>query len=197
MESKPTEFNCTACLNLNSVDCSCCRVCGTRKPGEGFWDVSALALTYAIRPTPLDITGKMIPIEPLGYADMAHSSSFEVCTELPTREQSLRLMGLSGMSSLSCDWGRVVQNINGLLLVNHVYNEYGASGGPVLDRLGRIVGVLSCVHPDEKSKAFIEPIAKFVKLLQKHDFKGNRHNSHTCRYCQLHPRIKTKFCFSV
>jgi hypothetical protein len=198
MESKPTQFNCSACLTLNSVDKICCANCGIRKPGEGFWDVSALALTYAIRPAPLGVVGRSIALEPTGYAALTPASpALDVCTELPTREQSLRLMGLSGLSSLSCDWGRVVQIINGLLLVNHVYNEYGASGGPVLDRLGRLVGVLSCVHPDEKAKAFIEPAGKFVKLLQKHTFQHNRHDPQTCNYCQQHPLVKNKFCFNI
>ena len=193
-EGRPTLFNCSACLQENSVANHYCSSCGLVKPGEGFWDVSALALKYAIIPTPRLSKDNSVRIEPIGLADVSNHPSYDVCPELPTREQSLRLLGLSGLSSLSSDFGRVMQIMNGLLLVN-VYNDNGASGGPVLDRLGRLVGVLSCVNPNESAKAYIEPITKFVELLQKHTFIENIHDPQYCNICEAHPLLKNKFCW--
>lgn len=192
-EGKPTVFNCSACLNENPVSSRCCSNCGLAKPGEGFWDVSALSLKYSIIPTPRLSKEGFVSIEPIGLADVSNHPSYDVCPDLPTREQSLRLLGLSGLSSLSSDFGRVMQIMNGLLLVN-VYNDNGASGGPVLDRLGRLVGVLSCVNPNETAKAYIEPIAKFVELLQRHTFIDNIHDPQ-CQICEAHPLLKKKFCW--
>lgn len=180
-------------MTENSVSNRYCSRCKLRKPGEGFWDVSALALTYSIMPTQRLSMDNCVRIEPVGFANFTNLKAYDVCSEMPTREQSLRLLGLSGLSSLSSDFGRVVQIIHGLLLVN-VYNENGASGGPVLDRLGRLVGVLSCANPDEAGIAYIEPIQKFVKLLQMHTFTENRHDPAKCNFCELHPLVKEKFC---
>ena len=115
-------------------------------------------------------------------------------TELPKTEQSLRLLGLSGMLSLSVDWGRVVHISNGLIVVN-VFSECGASGGPAVDRQGRIVGVLSCAQRT-MSMAYIEPIGVFIKLLQRHEFIGNRHDPSHCSCCALNPKIKEKFSYN-
>jgi hypothetical protein len=114
-----------------------------------------------------------------------------VSSELPKTEQSLRLLGLSGLHSLSVDWGRVVHISNGLIVVN-VFSECGASGGPAVDRQGRLVGVLSCAQRT-MSMAYIEPIGNFIKLLQRHEFIGNRHDPSRCTYCAVNPKMKEKF----
>lgn len=194
LNSKPTVYNCQRCLVENHVDNRQCSHCEQRRLGEGFWDVSALSATYKISPTPRLNRENTITIEPLGFADLNGQHAYEVCPEMPTREQSLRLLGLSGLSSLSSDFGRVIQIMNGLLLVN-VYNDNGASGGPVLDRLGRLAGVMSCVNPDETGKAYIEPIGNFTSLLQSHYFFNNRHDPLTCSFCVEQPLVRDKFCW--
>lgn len=182
-------------MRVNSRQSLCCEDCSTPQPQEGFWDISALSLVYEFQPFPRN-AGYIITIKPVDFDTTKEiSSALTVWPELPTVDQSLRLFGFPGMTSISCDWGRVVHFIEGLLLVNHIYNENGASGGAALDRMGRIVGVMSCVNMKEPTQIFVEPIGSFIKLLQKHHFYQNRHDPKNCNFCQENPLAKKKFCF--
>jgi hypothetical protein len=127
-----------------------------------------------------------------------HSEFVTPCTAflgMPSLEQSVRLFGLSGLHSLSIDWGRVVQIVGGLILVN-VYSDSGASGGPLFDVQGRLLGVLSVSHANAMvSKAFIEPVGDFLKVLEKHEFRGGLHDPKKCRLCISMGELSSQFVF--
>ena len=64
-------------------------------------------------------------------------------------DQVVRRLGFPkfpNMLELSVDWGRVEQNgANGDILISLLSDE-GASGGPVVDREGELIGLLSRSH---------------------------------------------------
>lgn len=210
---EPGYYICTFCQTKNPLKELLClnKGCGRRRPGEGFWDVSAFALTHSFEPYPRkkthgEMDGKLVEqyvmISPVDNSfnirrrnGAAESASYDVSPEPAMRDQSLRLLGFSGGNDLSIDWGGVISNMDGLFLLNGVYNDYGASGGPVVDQAGRITGVLSCVLPEKDfTKAYIESVHIFVSFLKKHQFSTDgRHFPDKCEYCEQHPIIKEKF----
>jgi hypothetical protein len=135
---------------------------------------------------------------PLHSQLLFHSELIAPCTAflgLPALEQSVRLFGLSGLHSLSIDWGRVVQIVGGLILVN-VYSDSGASGGPLFDVQGRLLGVLSVSHANAMvSKAFVEPVGDFLKILEMHEFRQSFHDPTQCRYCISIGEHSSQFVF--
>jgi hypothetical protein len=103
-------------------------------------------------------------------------------------EQSLRLIGYQHMMSLSITWGRVMQtNANGLLMVN-LYGDNGTSGGAIVDREGKLIGLLS-KSTTGRQVAYIEPIAPICRVLAKHLFVGRNslHFREKCLYCSPAP----------
>lgn len=202
-------YFCRTCMSENPKQQTNCFNCGQPKPSRAMWDVSAMSLTHAIQPIPrlnpysvfrVNVLGPAFgPSEPPSTTASESSESLGSNVELkyhkevispctaylgvPALEQSVRLFGLSGLHSLSIDWGRVVQIVGGLILVS-VYSDSGASGGPLFDVQGRLLGVLSVSHANAMvSKAFVEPVGDFLRILEKHEFRGHRHDPRQCRYC--------------
>lgn len=104
-------------------------------------------------------------------------------------EQSLRLIGYQHMMSLSVTWGRVMQtNANGLIMAN-LYGDSGTSGGAIIDRDGKLIGILSMSVTD-KRVAYIEPVGPICRVLAKHRFIGRQklHFQEKCEYCTA-PKI--------
>lgn len=99
-------------------------------------------------------------------------------------EQSVRLIGYQHMMSLSITWGRVMQsNFYGLIMVN-LYGDSGTSGGAIVDRDGKLVGLLSKSSVG-KQVAYIEPVGPVHRVLLKHQFLGRSglHIKEKCSYC--------------
>jgi hypothetical protein len=117
---------------------------------------------------------------------LAHSLSHLLSLLDPQQvEQSLRLIGYQHMMSLSVTWGRVVQaNANGLVMVN-LYGDSGTSGGAIIDRDGKLIGILS-MSITGKHVAYIEPVGPITRVLAKHHFIGKQKQLHfkeKCDYC--------------
>ena len=87
------------------------------------------------------------------------------------------------MKSLSITWGRVMQsNYSGLIMVN-LYGDSGTSGGAVVDREGKLVGILS-KSSTGKQVAFIEPVRSMSRVITKHQFtRSGIHIKEKCTYC--------------
>lgn len=69
-----------------------------------------------------------------------------VSTKKVAVDQVVRLLGFPGNKDLAVDWGRVEQNDpNGDILIN-LLSDDGSSGGPVVDRDGHLIGLLSRSH---------------------------------------------------
>jgi hypothetical protein len=124
----------------------------------------------------------------LRYATHSHT----LLTSVPSQvEQSLRLIGYQHMMSLSITWGRVMQtNANGLLMVN-LYGDNGTSGGAIVDRECKLIGLLS-KSTTGRQVAYIEPIAPICRVLVKHLFVGRAHNNSNTP--SLHFRERCLYC---
>lgn len=88
------------------------------------------------------------------------------------------------MMSLSITWGRVIQNnAAGLIMIN-LYGDSGTSGGAVVDREGKLVGLLS-KSATGKQVAYVEPVYPIYRVLQKHQFNSRTgsHIKEKCLYC--------------
>ena len=89
----------------------------------------------------------------------------EVSMIPPQVEQSLRLLSFQRMASLSICWGRVIQkSAEGMLLVN-IYGDSGSSGGALVDREGKLVGVLS-MSTLGKQVAYVEPVVPIMRVVR-------------------------------
>lgn len=75
--------------------------------------------------------------------------SIAVCTQHVAVDQVVRRLGYPLypiMKEISVDWGRVEQNDPNGDILTSLLSENGASGGPVVDREGRLIGLLSRSH---------------------------------------------------
>ena len=75
--------------------------------------------------------------------------SIAVCTQHVAVDQVVRRLGYPLypiMKEISVDWGRVEQNDPNGDILTSLLSENGASGGPVVDREGCLIGLLSRSH---------------------------------------------------
>lgn len=73
-------------------------------------------------------------------------------------------------------------NANGLIMVN-LYGDNGTSGGAVVDRDGKLIGLLS-KSSTGKQVAYIEPVGPICRVLAIHRYLGHSyHHKQRCSYC--------------
>lgn len=87
-----------------------------------------------------------VPILLHPYCSSPPLRAIKVSTKKVAVDQVVRLLGFPGRWDLAVDWGRVEQNDpNGDILIN-LLSDDGSSGGPVVDRDGHLIGLLSRSH---------------------------------------------------
>jgi hypothetical protein len=84
------------------------------------------------------------------------------------QNQVVCLMGYPQGESLSIDWGRVEKSDSSEILVN-VISESGSSGGPLFDRDGKVLGLLSRSFDHDKYSS-VEPLRGIVGILRRQFF---------------------------
>lgn len=74
-------------------------------------------------------------------------------------------------------------NANGLIMVN-LYGDNGTSGGAVVDRDGKLIGLLS-KSSTGKQVAYIEPVGPICRVLTMHNYfsRNSYHFKQKCNYC--------------
>ena len=96
--------------------------------------------------TPHGMGGIPSLLHPHYPADAPPLTSIVASNRKVAVDQVVRLLGFPGNKDLSVDWGRVELNDpNGDILIS-LLSDDGSSGGPVVDREGQLIGLLSRSH---------------------------------------------------
>jgi hypothetical protein len=97
--------------------------------------------------------------------------SIPIATAPAAVDQVVRRLGYPGfpaMMDLSVDWGRVEQNDPAGDMLMSLLSDNGTSGGPVLDREGRLIGLLSRSH-EYINFSCVQPLRNAFDLMQPHE----------------------------
>ena len=91
-------------------------------------------------------------------------SSIVMSTRKVVVDQVVRVLGYPLRNALSVDWGRVeLNNPQGDILIN-VLSDDGSSGGPVVDRDGELIGLLSRSHQYIRYSC-VQPVRNLFDLI--------------------------------
>jgi Trypsin-like peptidase domain len=142
------------------------------------WDIMALEISSHINIlTLLPIPSELNVVFECSYSDdlSVKSSHHLVHAQVkPTgltssavaENQMVCLMGYPGFKALNVKWGRVDTFNYDEILVN-IFSDFGSSGGPLFDREGRVVGVLSISY-NTRSFSCVTPLRDIVSLIRRY-----------------------------
>jgi len=154
---------------------------------SNFWDICVLRIIAPIKPISSLQHATSLRMELILESNCGNILKHPSFTQEPLLavsvsekrvvvDQVVRLLGYPDNGELSVDWGRIVQNNETSDIMVKLLSDTGSSGGPILDRNGDLVGLLSRSHESYKNSC-VQPIRNLFEIieqqLQSCTYRGN------------------------